>query len=61
MIRELEDVWGFALLYRQSGGVNGGGSILTKEGKTLLKKYQAMLADIEKSAEESFKKHFGED
>lgn len=59
MVRELEEIWGFSLLYRRSGGENGGGSTLTKEGKTLLQKYEAMLTDIEKSAENSFQKHFG--
>ncbi len=60
MIQTLEEAWGFSLLYRCSGGSKGGGSVLTPKGKLLLEQYQNLLQDVEKAAQASFEKHFGE-
>lgn len=61
IIRQLEKDWGFPLLYRHTGGTNGGGSILTPKAKILLDTYQKMSEDIDNYAEKSFKQYFDKD
>ncbi|MGN1014573.1 MAG: winged helix-turn-helix domain-containing protein [Butyricicoccus sp.] len=58
LIRKLEQDWGFALIVRRSGGLGGGGSVLTEEGKELLERYEAMLAEVERAADAAMKKYF---
>ena len=41
LIRNAEDALGFALIYRATGGKDGGGSSLTDEGKEWLQRYEA--------------------
>ena len=60
LIRSLEEEWGFQLLFRQTGGANGGGSSLTEAAEQLLDRYEAMLAEVNLAAEAAFKKYFSE-
>ena len=60
LIRELEELWGFPLLYRHSGGAKGGGSILTQKAKMLLETYQNMLQDVENYTSKCFETYFDE-
>ena len=41
LIRNAENVLGFALIHRSTGGKDGGGSFLTTEGKEWLERYEA--------------------
>lgn len=41
MIKNAENALGFQLVIRTTGGKSGGGSILTKQGKEWLEKYEA--------------------
>ena len=41
LIRNAENALGFALIRRTTGGKDGGGSILTAEGKEWLQRYEA--------------------
>jgi len=41
LIRNAENALGFALIYRFTGGKDGGGSCLTPEGKEWLERYEA--------------------
>ncbi len=41
LVRHAEDALGFPLLARVAGGVSGGGSSLTKEGKEWMARYAA--------------------
>lgn len=60
MIRGLETEWGFPLLVKQAGGLHGGGSCLTEEGKELLGKYQKMLAEVERAAKDAMGRYFSD-
>lgn len=60
LLNRLEAAWGFALLERRSGGAKGGSSTLTPEGAELLRRYQAMLREVEQAAALSFEKNFSE-
>ena len=59
LIGTLEESWGFPLLERHTGGARGGCSQLTHEGAELLRRYRAMLAQVEQAAEEAFQDQFG--
>ena len=60
LIRSLEEEWGFQLLFRQTGGANGGGSSLTEAAEQVLDRYEAMLEEVNLAAEAAFKKYFSE-
>ncbi len=59
LLKGLEAEWGFPLLESKPGGQGGGKSILTQQGEELLIRYTAMLAQVEKAAEQAFYDHFG--
>lgn len=58
MIRDLEKEWGFPILVKQAGGLHGGGSYLTAEGRELLERYRGMLAEVNIAADLALKKYF---
>ncbi len=60
LIKMVEENLGFPLLDRQVGGVRGGGSSLTEEGKDLLLRYRAFREEADQSLEKLFNKHFGD-
>lgn len=60
LIGRLEESWGFPLLERHTGGAKGGSSRLTPEGAELLRRYCAMLDEVEQAAEAAFQHCFGE-
>lgn len=59
MIRRLEEQLHVPLLERIQGGSSGGGSVLTEQGKELLKKYTEYCKKIHCAAEELFDEYFG--
>ncbi|MDO4267195.1 MAG: NTP transferase domain-containing protein [Eubacteriales bacterium] len=60
MVRRLERQLGFAVVERRAGGSGGGGSRLTERGRSLLKKYGDMAAEVQASADLIFQKYFGD-
>jgi molybdate transport system regulatory protein len=58
LIKGLERRLGFELLYRQVGGVSGGGASLTPQAKELMRSYKALMREAEGILDELFQKHF---
>ncbi len=59
-LRAAEERLGFALLERQVGGKEGGGSRLSPQGEELLKRYQELRADADRELERLFLAHFSD-
>jgi molybdate transport system regulatory protein len=59
-LRAAEERLGFALLERQVGGKEGGGSRLSVQGEELLGRYQDLRADVDRELERLFRVHFSE-
>ena len=59
LIRSLERRLGFPLLGRKVGGRCGGGSLVTSEAKILMKHYERLRRDVERTLEKIYQKHFG--
>jgi len=51
---------GFPLLERHIGGEGGGGSRLSSEGDELLRRYQALRADVDRDLQALYLKHFSD-
>lgn len=60
IIKNAEKRLGFKLLMRRIGGVNGGGSELTPEGKQLMRCFMAFQAEANEMARGLFEKHFAD-
>ena len=60
ILHAAEQRLGFSLLDRSVGGSQGGGSLLTSEGRDLLHRYRALMADASESLEAVFARHFGD-
>ena len=52
MIKAIEKRLGFPLLERKVGGVSGGGSSITPEGRQFLKSYEGFRKDVKTVLEE---------
>ena len=61
MIRETERLWGVQLTYRDIGGKNGGGSVLTPEGRFLLERYESFTDEIQNKCSEVFDKYYSKE
>lgn len=61
MIKEIERQWGFSLTYRDIGGKNGGGSVLTPQGRFLLERYENFTEEVSQKCSELFSKYYSED
>lgn len=61
MIKEIEQLWGFPLTFRDIGGKNGGGSVLTPGGRLLLERYESFTAEVSQNCSELFSKYYSED
>jgi molybdate transport system regulatory protein len=59
LIFTCERTLGFALTRRKAGGVAGGGSQVTAEAVELMKKHEALRADMEEVLGGLYRKHFG--
>jgi molybdate transport repressor ModE-like protein len=60
MIGLAEKETGLALLERHAGGVEGGASFLTPEGKKFIDSYSRMQDELETHAEKLFQQYFGD-
>jgi molybdate transport system regulatory protein len=58
MINSMENRLGFALLTRQAGGVDGGGSQLTEKAKEFLDRYDAFHREVDEALKNIYCKHF---
>ena len=57
ILREAEQGLGFPLLHSTTGGRNGGGAVLTKEGERLLAAYDACERELRETGDRLFVKH----
>ena len=46
-LHAMEDRLGIKLIVSQTGGYNGGGTLLSMEAKEFLKRYEGMMSDLE--------------
>ncbi len=58
LIGALEKRLGFLLIERRVGGLSGGGSRVTSQGKELIKRYRHFRRDVKTSLEKIFRIHF---
>ena len=58
IIRTAEEVFGCPLLRSTTGGKNGGGAVLTPQGKRILTAYQEYTADLNAYAKAKFAEKF---
>jgi molybdate transport system regulatory protein len=59
LVRQIEERLGFAFLDKKVGGVSGGGSRVTPEGKAFLRRYERFEMDAMRAIEKAYQKHFG--
>lgn len=58
ILRNAEQGLGFKLLHSTTGGKNGGGAVLTEEGRAMLAAYRAYEAALKEQSEALFRQHF---
>lgn len=58
MIKEVERQLGMPVVERRAGGMGGGGSSLTEEGRRLLENYERMVTEVRQCTEQIFRKYF---
>lgn len=61
IVKCAEKELGFPLTTRQSGGIGGGGSVLTQEGKKFLHQYLAFKQDCFEYTKHTFEKYFNDE
>jgi molybdate transport system regulatory protein len=59
LIQTMEKRLGFAFLDKKVGGLSGGGSQVTPEGKEFLRRYKRFESDAKQVIEKAYQKHFG--
>lgn len=59
ILKMVEEKLGFELIERKIGGMDGGGSWITDQGREMIKKYELFREEVKISLEEIFKKYFG--
>ncbi len=59
LIKKAERQLGFPVTERRAGGLGGGGTMLTREGKRLLKQYKSLVEEVQKSADNLYQDYFG--
>jgi molybdate transport system regulatory protein len=57
-IKAMEDRLGVRLVERRTGGRNGGGAVITKEAKRILKQFEVLDREIQKTANDRFRTVF---
>jgi molybdate transport system regulatory protein len=58
LIGTMEKRLGFLLIERKVGGLSGGGSRVTSQGKELMKRYNHFQKDVNSSLEKIYRTHF---
>jgi len=59
LVQTVEKRLGFAFLDKKVGGLSGGGSRVTPEGKEFLRRYERFESDVRKVVERIYQRHFG--
>jgi len=57
-LNAMEKRLGIKLIDRQTGGINGGGTVLTENARTMLKQYKDLERGLQKIVDEGFRKIF---
>ena len=57
-LNAMEKRLGIKLIDRQTGGKNGGGTVLTENARTMLKQYKDLERGLQKIVDERFRKIF---
>lgn len=60
IVKRCEELLGFPLLLRSTGGKNGGGARLTSQAELILEQYSQYCSDVDRAAKELFKKRFAD-
>lgn len=60
MLKSIDRQLGFPVVQRWAGGAGGGGSLLTEDGKRMVKNYREMIQEVQNYTEKVFQNHFGE-
>ena len=58
IVNRAETLLGYSLLMTNTGGVNGGGSVLTPKAKKLIRSYKGLCKEAGKDLEETYEKYF---
>lgn len=58
MLRRCEEILGFPLLIRTTGGRHGGGASLTPEARAMLETYERYCCRLRQASEELFREEF---
>ena len=59
-LKKAQDALNLPLVEKHRGGINGGQTALTDQGKKWLKAYTGFRSDIEKAVEKAYEKHIKE-
>jgi len=57
-LKNIETKLGFPLIERKVGGISGGGSQITEQGRTLMNHYMDFRNEVKISLEHIYQKHF---
>lgn len=60
LFKTLSKRLGFPLIMGRTGGVDGGGTVVTEEAKELMKKYEAFMSECDSFIQSTFQKYFGD-
>lgn len=58
LLNRIEEEMGFSFLNRYNGGVNGGASTITKEGREFMERYEALVEELQRESRRLFEKYF---
>jgi len=60
IVRQAEQHLGFELMQRRVGGAGGGGSVLSEDGREVVRRFGAFVAEADAELERLYRKHFGD-
>ncbi len=60
ILKTAEEYFGFALTERKSGGIGGGGSVLTEKADALLVRYQALILERDALEGQLLERYYGD-
>lgn len=60
IIKNIENIWGFKLTERETGGKDGGGSTLTPRAKEILEHYEKFCEEGKKVVDEIYEMYFSQ-
>lgn len=60
IIKNIEEIWGFKLTKRETGGKDGGGSTLTPRAKEILEHYEKFCEEGKREIDKIYEKYFSQ-